>query len=155
MLRSITDNSNGSTIVLASGLIIISSSALFLYWFRYMCLLLLVQEDSAEYAFQVASNIQLSFLHVQAALQTLPRSAALDRLHERLDQDYQLLTELLRHPGGDSIEHRILRVDYQVMRVWYQLTRTSRHPQQARKALREMSSILGYFAAEIGESATL
>jgi hypothetical protein len=30
-----------------------------------------------------------------------------------------------------------------------------RHPQEARKALREMSSILGYFAAEIGESATL
>jgi hypothetical protein len=71
----------------------------------------------------------------------------MDRLRERLDQDYHLLTELLRHPGSDSVEHRILRIDYRVMQVWYRL--------QARQALIEMSSILGYFAAEIGESAAL
>ena len=138
----------------ASGLIIIASSALFLYWFRYSCLLLLSQKGSAGYALQVASNIQLSFPHVQESLQTLTHSAALDRLHERLDQDYHLLTDLLRHPGGESIEHRILRIDYHMMRVWYQLTRTSQLL-QARKALGEMSAILGFFAAEIGESAAL
>jgi hypothetical protein len=131
--------------VLASGLIIIASSVLFLYWFRYTCLLLLAQKD-AQYAFQVASNIKLSFPQVQAALKTPAHSSGMDGLRERLDQDYHLLTELLSHPGSDSMEHRILRFDYRVMRVWYQLTRTSR-------ALVEMSSILGYFAAEIGESA--
>jgi hypothetical protein len=141
--------------VLASGLIIVASSALFLYWFRYSCLLLLAQKGSAGYALRVASNIQLSFPHVQEALQAIPQSAALDRLHERLDQDYHLLTDLLRHPGGESIEHRILRVDYHIMQVWYQLTRASRHSLQARNALGEMSSILGFFAAEIGESAAL
>jgi len=135
-------------------LIIIASSALFLYWFRYSCLLLLSQQGSAGYALRVASNIQLSFPHVQEALQAIPQSAALDRLHERLDQDYELLTDLLRHPGGESIEHRILRIDYHIMRVWYQLTRTSQLL-QARKALGEMSAILGFFAAEIGESAAL
>jgi len=135
-------------------LIIIASSALFLYWFRYSCLLLLSQQGSAGYALRVASNIQLSFPHVQEALQAIPQSAALDRLHERLDQDYELLTDLLRHPGGESIEHRILRVDYHIMRVWYQLTRTSQLL-QARNALGEMSAILGFFAAEIGESAAL
>jgi hypothetical protein len=141
--------------MLASGLIIIASSVLFLYWFRYTCLLVLAEKDSAQYAFQVASNIQLSFPQVQEALQTLGHSAALDRLRERLDQDYDLLTELLHHPGSDSIQHRILRFDYQVMRACYQLTRTSGHPLQAKKALGEMSSILGYFAAQIGESAAL
>jgi hypothetical protein len=141
--------------MLASGLIIVGSSALFLYWFRYTCLLLLAQKGGAEYALQVASNIQLSFPDVQAALRTKASSTALDRLRERLDQDYQILTELLRHPGSDSLEHRLLRFDYQVMRVWYRLTRTSRHLLQARNALGEMSSILGYFAAEIGESAAL
>jgi len=40
------------------------------------------------------------------------------------------------------------------MRVWYQLTRTSQLL-QARNALGEMSAILGFFAAEIGESAAL
>jgi hypothetical protein len=141
--------------MLASGFIIIASSILFLYWFRYTCLLVLAQNDGAQYAFQVASNIQLSFPHVQAALQTPAHSSGLDRLRERLDQDYDLLTELLHHPGSDSIQHRILRLDYQAMRVWYQLTRTSHHPLLAKKALGEMSSILGYFAAEIGASAAL
>ena len=141
--------------MLASGLIIVGSSALFLYWFRYSCLLLLAQKGCAQYALQVASNIQLSFPDVQATLRTKASSAALERLRERLDQDYQLLTELLRHPGSDSIEHRLLRFDYQVMRVWYQLTRTSRNPLQARNALGEMSSILGYFAGEIGANAAL
>ena len=141
--------------MLASGLIIIASSALFLYWFRYSCLLLLAEKRSAGYALRVASNIQLSFPQVQAALEALPHSAALDRLHARLDQDYHLLTDLLRHPGGESIEHRILRIDYHIMRIWYQLTRSSRLMLQARKALEEMSWILGYFAAEIGESAAL
>jgi hypothetical protein len=131
--------------MLASGLIIVGSSALFLYWFRYTCRLLLAQKSGAQSALQVASNIQLSFPDVQAAL----------RLRERLDQDYHLLTELLRHPGSDSIEHRLLRFDYQLMRVWYRLTRTCRHLLQARKALAEMSAILGYFAAEIGDSAAL
>jgi hypothetical protein len=141
--------------MLASGLIIVGSSALFLYWFRYTCRLLLAQKSGAQSALQVASNIQLSFPDVQAALRTKASSAALDRLRERLDQDYHLLTELLRHPGSDSIEHRLLRFDYQLMRVWYRLTRTCRHLLQARKALAEMSAILGYFAAEIGDSAAL
>ena len=141
--------------MLASGFIIVGSSALFLYWFRYSCLLLLAQKGGAQYALQVASNIQLSFPDVQAALRTKASSAALEQLLERLDQDYDLLTELLHHPGSDSIQHRILRFDYQVMRAWYQLTRTSGHPLQAQKALGEMSSILGYFAAQIGESAAL
>ena len=139
--------------MLASVLIIAGSSALFVYWFRYTCLLLLAQKRATKYALQVASNIQLSFPDVEAALRAKASSPTLDRLRDRLDKDYQLLTELLRHPGSDSLEHRLLRFDYQVMRVWYGITRTSHHVVQARKALCEMSSILGYFAAEIGEKA--
>ena len=139
--------------MLASGLIIISSSALFLYWFRYTCLLLLESEDKAAHAFHVACNIQLSFPQVQAALQTPQPGATLDLLHLRLNQDYQLLTDLLGHPGGGSVEHRILRIDYQLMRFWYKVTSIGCDLLRARTALAEMSSILAYFAAEIGENA--
>lgn len=139
--------------MVASSLIIILSSILFLYWFRYTCLLLLAREDSAAHAFHVASNIQLSFHQVQAALQTPQQSATLDLLQLRLNQDYHLLTDLLGHLGGESIEHRILRIDYQLMRLWYKMTRISPGLLNATKPLAEMSSILGYFAAEIGESA--
>ena len=138
----------------ASGLIIIASSALFLYWFRYSCLLLLAQKGSAGYALRVASNIQLSFPHVQEALQAIPQSAALDRLHDRLDQDYHLLTDLLRHPGGESIEHRILAFDYKIMKAWYKLTSMNGNIGVAKYALNEMSSILGYFAGALGQRAS-
>ena len=138
--------------MLTSGFIIIASSVFFLYWFRYTCLLLLAREDSAEYAFQVAANIKLSFPQVQAALQAPLQSAELDRLREQMDQDYLLLTELLGHPGMKSIEGCMLRADYQLMRVWYQVMRKSDGLLQARKTLAEMSSILGFFAAQIGAS---
>jgi hypothetical protein len=75
----------------------------------------------------------------------------LDRLHQSLDHDYRILTELLPNATGtNSIKRRMLTADYGLMQMCYRLTRSSRKP-LARKALGEMSAILGYFAAEIVE----
>ena len=136
----------------ASLFIIASSTALLAYWFRYMCALILSQKRNAE-ALKVASTIRLNFPQTEMALQTQPRPPALDRLYECLDHDYRILTELLSDAAGDnSIERRILTIDFRMMRIWYGLTKTSRNLPQARSALLEMSSILGYFAAEIAQS---
>ena len=137
--------------VIASLFIIAASSALFVYWFRYTCLLLLGQKTaevgSENYALKVTSTIRLSFPHLQRALRDDSQEFALDTLHEGLASDYRILTDLLRQfTSGDSIEHRILLIDYKLMGAWYSLTR-------APKALMEMSLILNYFASEIGESA--
>jgi hypothetical protein len=144
---------HGSDSLIASIVIITGSSALLIYWFRYTCAMILARKDSANHALKVASTIRLSFPQTEEALQTDPPAPALDRLHECLDYDYRILTDLLpeatRHT---SMEHRILKVDYEVMRMWYWLTRTSRDLPQAKLALAEMSSILGYFAAEIAET---
>jgi hypothetical protein len=137
----------------ASILIIIASSALLLYWFRYTCALILDREVNADYALKVASTIRLNFPQTELALKAEPRPPALDRLYESLENDYRILTELLSDgTGGDSIERRILTIDFKVMRLWYGLTRNSRNLPRARGALSEMSSILGYFAAEIAQS---
>ena len=137
--------------MLDSIIIIIASSALFLYWFRYTCLLLLAQH-SAEQALKVASTIRLSFPQIQDALQTNPSTSELDRLHQKLEYDYRTLTDLLGHArGADSIERTLLTMDFKVMRGWYKLTRSSNHL-LGRNAIAEMCSILGYFAAEIAES---
>jgi hypothetical protein len=129
--------------------ITIASSALFLYWFRWTCLLIL-GERVAQDMVQVASTIRLSFPQVQEALQT--QAPALDRLYESLENDYHILTEILHEArGADSIQRRILTIDYWVMRIWYRLSKPSRKLLQANKALAEMSCILNYFAAEIGE----
>ena len=134
----------------ASLLIIASSSALLVYWFRYTCALILTQKHSANYALKVASTIRLHFPHTEEALQTQPGPPALDRLYECLQHDYRILADLLFEAASDnSLERRLLTIDFKLMRLWYGLTRTSRNLPQARSALSEMSSILRYFAAEI------
>ncbi len=102
----------------------------------------------------MASTIQLNFPLVKAALQSQSHTASLDHLNASLDQDYQLLMDVLGQAAGsrESIERRILAIDYKVMQGWYRVTRTP-NLVQAKKALSEMSSILSYFASEIGASA--
>ncbi len=139
--------------LLASIFIIIVSSVAFLYWFRYTCLLV-IRQGRADYALKVASTVRLSFSQVQESLQTERHTAGLDSLHQALEGDYHLLTELLEQlTGEETIERRLLTLDYKAMRMWYRLSRN--HPDLlfARTALTEMSSILGYFASEIGQSA--
>jgi hypothetical protein len=62
---------------------------------------------------------------------------------------------LLQHGAGlnlDSFEDRLLVLDYKVMQWWYGLTRIAA-PQQARRALSEMASILTVLAQKMGEQA--
>ena len=102
---------------------------------------------------KVTSTIRLTFPQAENALKTTPKTTALDRVHEGLENDYRILTDLLRHTtGNDSMEHRILALDYKTMQVWYKLTR-NRNLGLARNALAEMSSILGFFADELGQNA--
>ena len=137
----------------ASILIIIGSSALFGYWFRYTCLLLLSQRSELNHAASLATRIRLSFPDLPAAIQTRPHTAALDELHAKLDHDYDLLTELLKQArGANSIERSFLTIDYHLMRVWYQMTRQY-HRGLATNALAEMAGILHCFADEIGAAA--
>jgi len=140
--------------VIASIVIILVSSVMFLYFFRYTCLLL-INKGNQEYAMAVASTIRLSFPQVKEALAAQTHTASLDHLHQSLQKDYQLLMDVLGQATGssESIERRILDIDYKVMQSWYKMTRTSKNLAQAKMALSEMSSILNYFAAEIAESA--
>jgi hypothetical protein len=145
----------------ASLFIIAASSALFVYWFRYTCLILLSQKTSQQagapnYALKVTGTIRLSFPNMDQALVGDSQALAFDLVHEGLTNDYRILTDLLQHfTGGESFEHRILVADYKLMQIWYSLTRRFEDLTGARKALTEMSLILSYFASEIGESAAL
>ena len=137
----------------ASIFIIVICSALLVYWFRYTCTLILGRNYSAEHAIKVASTIRLSFPHTETALQTERTAFALDCLYENLDSDYCILTDLLSDAAGEtSIERRFLTMDFKIMQIWYGLTKTSRNLPRSKSALSEMSSILGYFAAEIAQS---
>ena len=135
--------------------IIAVSLLLFLYWFRYTCLLILSAKTSRDYAQQVAAANQLSFIETRKILVEDVESKRLDSLHQLLDRDYRLLTYLLHHGtshygSSKSIETRILMIDYRIMQIWYAAVQNL-SPAHARSALLEMTSIINHLANAMGE----
>ena len=144
--------------LVATIIITLSSVALFGYWFRYTCLLILSTKTAQDYAGQVAAANQLGFLEVRSQLQsdsTQTNSANLDRLRDALDRDYAVLSGLLKHAGSmgqSALEKRMLAANYQVIRAWYSVSRQF-SPAAAARALDEMSQVIAHFANVMGESA--
>ncbi len=132
--------------------IIACSLVLLVYWFRYTCLLILNTKSAT------SANSEFPYprrLGVETAFNTKANSHTVDQLSELLARDYRLLTYLLRHTaalevGGLTLEHRLLMLDFRLMQFWYSVARLL-FPEQARKALKEMSEIVAYFGNAIGE----
>jgi hypothetical protein len=132
--------------MIASVLIIAFSLVLFIYWFRYSCLLLLRRGSEQP----VAAADRFNYVTVQ---QSLKDGLALDPLRHSLDRDYRLLTYLLDHAAGlelEKLEYHLLVLDYRMMQLWYRLTKWAA-PRQARRALGEMADVLNVLVERIGE----
>lgn len=138
--------------MLASILIIAFSLILFVYWFRYSCSLILRNAVEEVAVARTEPDTRFSFTEVKSQLRS---DSALDPLHAALHRDYQMLTYLLQHAAGlelESFEDRLLVLDYKVMQLYYRVTRTL-FPEQARKALTEMASVLDVLAHKMGQQA--
>jgi len=139
---------------IATSIITVGSLLLFLFWFRYVCLLVLNARPARDYAIAAAAANQLSFPDVQAILQN--RAAAdLEELRLLLDRDFALLTYVLAHvaspPAGiAAIEKRILEIDYRLMGAWCGVSARFSCA-AARRALTEMSTVVAHFANSLGE----
>jgi hypothetical protein len=134
--------------------ITVSSVLLFGYWFRYTCLLILSAKTTRDYASDIATANQLSFLQVQAQLRANP--ADLDRLQASLDRDLAVVTYLIQHASGQAewgMEDRMLQLNYRLMGAWFSVSRRF-SPEAGRRALDEMSMIVSHFANALGEQAT-
>src|SRR5678815_1899303 len=139
------------------------SLLLFLYWFRYTCLLILSTRTAKDYTAQVARANQLEFPLIRAHLRQEMAAAAnelstpnMEALRTSLERDYRLLTGLLSHAaqfqvGGVTIEQRMLMIDYQAMRLWYTASLRFSKSAHARQALEEMADIVAHFANAMGE----
>ena len=139
--------------MLAGVLIIVVSAVLLLYWFRYTCMLLLRNQSVPAIA-NPAQSSRFSFGEVQARLES---GETLDPLHAALKRDYEILTFLLEHASGlelESLEDRLLVLDYKLMQGWYGVTRIAA-PKLARRALGEMASVIAILAGRMGERAGL
>src|SRR5258706_1048607 len=136
--------------MIAGILILAFSVILLVYWFRYSCVLLL--RSAAERADLPIADERFSIGFVLERVRT---EMQLDPLERALDRDYHMLTYLLKHAADlelASMENRMLILDYRFMRLWYRVTRTIA-PNQARKALIEMASVLGAVAGQAGQQA--
>jgi|ERR1017187_2907756 hypothetical protein len=134
--------------MIASVLIIVFSLVLFVYWFRYSCLLLL--RSRADQPAVVAERFNCAYVQ-----QGLKAGMDLDPLHQSLERDYRVLTYLLEHAAGlelEQLEYRLLVLDYNLMQGWYRLTKSAA-PQQARRALGEMADVVNFMVGRIGEQA--
>jgi len=128
--------------------ITVSSVLMFGYWFRYTCLLILSARTTRDYAADIATANQLSFLQVHSQLRENP--ADLDRLKASLDRDLAVVTTLIQSEWG--IEERMLKLNYQLMSAWCSVSK-SFSASAGRRALEEMSTIVSHFANSVGERA--
>lgn len=131
------------------------SSAMFVYWFRYSCALILESDWNEEQARGVATKHELKFQTVENQLAGAISRREMNTVRDLLDRDMRRLAELMAHSpaimeAGQSLESRMLMVDYQLMKVWYALTRCFAPP-AAEVTLRKMTRIVAYMAGEFGD----
>jgi len=139
--------------MVTSVFIIAISVVLFVYWLRYSCVLLL---RSAQQRAEMPTVADERF-SASSVLERLKTEADLAPLERALERDYYVLTYLIEHAADlelASIENKLLVLDYKLMRLWSRLTRTAA-PQQSRKALSEMASVLSVLVGQMGESSHL
>ena len=139
--------------LLINAVLIASSVALFCYWFRYGCLLILAAETLHDYSEDVVSANQLSFPAVRSGLRSHD-AVDLDRLHESLERDFAIIASLLEDTitsGLDTgFEHAMLKAHFRAMSACFRLTRNNLR-EFASDALEEMTLVLAHFANQLGE----
>ncbi len=138
---------------MVAGIFIIAFSlALLIYWFRYSCILILRSQAEALEPVAATQDSRFNFVKVQESLKS---QTALDPLQVSLDRDYRILRYLIEHAVGlelASLEDRLLMLDYRLMQNIFRLTRTLA-PEQARRSLGEMATVLSILAHHLGEQA--
>jgi hypothetical protein len=129
------------------------SLALFGYWFRYSCVLILRTRTAEDYALDVCRANGLSFAQVRGAMEA-EGSVDLDQVYRALDRDYAIVTQLLEQqssPGDNNVlEAKLLRANFRVTQTWFRVSR-SLGLSQSRVALEEMADTVAYFANSFGE----
>lgn len=139
--------------MVTSVFIIAISVILFVYWLRYSCVMLL---RSARERAEIPTVADERF-NVSSVLERLKTESDLAPLERALERDYYVVTYLIEHAADlelASIENKLLVLDYKLMRLWSRLTRTVA-PQQSRKALSEMASVLSVLVGQMCEQSHL
>jgi hypothetical protein len=130
------------------------SVALFAYWFRYSCILILRTQTAEDFSGAVcrANGLTFDLVKGQIEAQTNPNLAV---LFQSLERDYTLVNSLLEQlsPSAQSdhlLEVKLLRANFQVNKLWFRLS-SSLGLSSSISALEEMADTVSHFANTFGQ----
>ena len=138
-----------------STIMIIVSTGLLIYWFRYSCRLILSAKPAHDYTEEVAAANELRFLEIQQDLPFVRGRRQLDNLQKSLERDYRVLSFLLRHTEAlhaetDFLEQNMLMLHFNLMKAYYALI-CAISQAKGRRAIQEMAKVVSHFANCMGE----
>jgi len=144
--------------MLASLFIIAISGALFAYWFRYTCVLILNTKTSQSYSTDVAQANGMAFLQVQDQLSTAS-SNSLASFIAAIETDYNKVSSLLVNRTVDQtesyqLERTLLGWNFRWMKLLFRVS-VNLSERTARAAVLEMSQIVEHHANALGEVSAL
>lgn len=139
--------------MIANVIIILFSTALFAYWFRCSCLLILRAQTSADYTKDIIASANLTIMETLDALRRgVPTS--MSGAMQAIDRDYERVSGLLAAQTDENgclspAERTLLSANYSMLKLASRFCGTVL-PDQARKAMLEMGAIVQCFANAAG-----
>ena len=130
------------------------SLALFAYWFRYSCLLILRTQTAEDFSRDVCRANGLSFDLVKGQIES-ESNANLRALYESLDRDYRIVSQLLDQASMQSqndnvLETKLLSANFRVTQVWFRVSHKL-GLKSSISALEEMAETISHFANSLGQ----
>jgi hypothetical protein len=138
-----------------SSIMIVVSTGLLIYWFRYTCRLILNAKPARDYTQQVAAANELRFLEIQQDLPNVRGRRQLDDVQKTLERDYRVLRFLLGHTAAlhahtDVLEQNMLMLHFNLMKAYYAVI-CAISQSKGRRAIQEMIRVVSHFANRMGE----
>jgi len=135
-------------------LLITLSLALFAYWFRYSCFLILHTKTAEDFASEVARANGLNFAAVRRKLEAGETSNAKE-LFALLQRDYNIVTQMMDRMDSEAkeagmLETKLLQLNFQVSQAWFRASESLGLKCTA-SALEEMAETVSHFANSFGE----
>jgi hypothetical protein len=133
---------------------VLLSLALFAYWFRYSCMLILRTQTAENFGLRFSRANGLSFGLVKVEFEQ-NLGSDLEKLYRSLDNDYRIVARLLGSvapatPAESLLEVTLLRVNFRLTQCLF-LASHKLGLGYTRKAIVEMTEMIEHFANTLGQ----
>lgn len=130
------------------------SLALFAYWFRYSCILILRTQTAEDFSGAVCRANGLTFDLVKGQIEAASNSD-LAALYQSLERDYTIVNNLLDQISSSAqsenmLEVKLLRANFHVTKLWFRVGH-SLGLSSSIAALEEMADTVSHFANTFGQ----